>query len=338
MVAKQAAPYMAVVVVVMVVTLVDTCVLAIPVSRQVSLRKVREVNREGPYIGLITVYPPEEKAFFATNAFQPHPSYPFIDLSGRRFRVGKIQDKSVIYMRCGVGTRNAATATQQMLDLFDISGIIHFGIAGNTNNSLSIGDVTIHKQFAQTGIWDWLKPNGTLYENDVAHLDIGNYNVPNGQGMNLLGRIGFSPEQFYSESGQPNTPERIIWANVSRHWLHSAAKLEGMELERCLNSSLCLPSEPKLVIGLRGSTADIFLDNAAYREFLAKTFSVSSVDMESAAVVMTSLSNGFPVIVIRGLSDLAGGQVGHNSIDALGPIAALNTAKVAVQFVKILPN
>ncbi|KAF9600349.1 hypothetical protein IFM89_008520 [Coptis chinensis] len=71
---------------------------------KVSLRKVREVNCEGPYIGLITVYPPEEKAFFATKAFQPHPSYPFIDLSGCRFRVGKIQDKSVIYVRCGVGT------------------------------------------------------------------------------------------------------------------------------------------------------------------------------------------------------------------------------------------
>lgn len=51
---------------------------------------------------------------------------------------------------------NAAAATQQMLDLFDITGIIHFGIAGNVNNSMSIGDVTIPKQFAHTGIWDWL--------------------------------------------------------------------------------------------------------------------------------------------------------------------------------------
>lgn len=32
---------------------------------------------------------------------------------------------------------NAAAATQQMVDLFDIVGIVHFGIAGNVNNSMS---------------------------------------------------------------------------------------------------------------------------------------------------------------------------------------------------------
>lgn len=51
---------------------------------------------------------------------------------------------------------NAAAATQQMLDLFDIAGIVHFGISGNANNSMSIGDVTIPQQFAHTGIWDWM--------------------------------------------------------------------------------------------------------------------------------------------------------------------------------------
>jgi hypothetical protein len=62
--------------------------------------------------------------------------------------------------------------------------------------------------------------------------------------------------------------------------------LQGMELERCVNSSVCLSRKPKLVVGLRGSTANIFVDNAAYRDFLYQTYAVSSVDMESSAVVM----------------------------------------------------
>ncbi|ONI23725.1 hypothetical protein PRUPE_2G204400 [Prunus persica] len=53
--------------------------------------------------------------------------------------------------------KNAAAATQQMLDLFDILGIANFGIAGNANNSLSIGDVTFPQHFSHTGIWDWLE-------------------------------------------------------------------------------------------------------------------------------------------------------------------------------------
>lgn len=43
-----------------------------------------------------------------------------------------------------------------MLDLFHISGLVHFGVSGNTNNSLSIGDVVIPKEFANTGLWDWM--------------------------------------------------------------------------------------------------------------------------------------------------------------------------------------
>lgn len=41
-----------------------------------------------------------------------------------------------------------------------------------------------------------------------------------------------------------------------------------------------------MVAGLRASTADIFVDNAAYRRFLSEQFNVSTVDEESAAIIM----------------------------------------------------
>ncbi|XVF82949.1 hypothetical protein PTKIN_Ptkin16aG0093000 [Pterospermum kingtungense] len=302
-----------------------------------SLNIIKEVNRRGPYIGLITVFSTEENAFFSIGSFRPDPTHPFIDLSGRRFRIGKVHGRNVIYVRCGIGMINAAAATQQMLDLFDIKGIIHFGIAGNINNSMSIGDVTIPKQVADTGIWDWVNTEATVDSADVAQLDIGSYNVPKGNETNLLGHIGYSKEQFYSESGEPNIAQSLLWAKISPHWLQLASKLEGMKLEQCVNSSLCLPQKPKLVVGLSASTANIFVDNAAYRDFLFQKFEVSSADMESAAVVMTSLSNGFPVIVIRGLSDLAGKQQGENAVSKLGSLAALNTAKAVLGFIESLP-
>ncbi|KAL6328269.1 hypothetical protein AAG906_034412 [Vitis piasezkii] len=335
MASEQAAKCL--VIILLSITLLVISVSATPSNKRKSLNTIKEVNRKGPYIGLITVVPSEEDAFFTTGAFEINPHHPFVDLSGRRFRIGKVHGRKVIYVRCGVGMVNAAAATQQMLDLFDIMGIVHFGIAGNANNSMSIGDVTIPKQFAHTGIWDWLKPNGILPSDDVAHLDIGSYNVPKG-GVNLLGRIGYSYEQFFSETGKPDAAQPLVWAKISQRWLRLAAKLEGMELQQCVNSSNCLPQKPKLVVGLRGSTSNIFVDNAAYRDFLFQTFHVSSVDMESAAVAMTTLSNGFPVIVIRGLSDLAGGQAGQNSIRIFGPLAALNAAKVVVQFIRTLSD
>lgn len=51
-------------------------------KRRIPIHLIREINHDGPYIGLITVYPPEEAGFFATEAFEPHQTHPFVDLSG----------------------------------------------------------------------------------------------------------------------------------------------------------------------------------------------------------------------------------------------------------------
>lgn len=61
---------------------------------------------------------------------------------------------------------------------------------------------------------------------DVSQLDFGSYNVPKGNGSNLLGHIGYSKEQFFSESGEPNIAESLVWAKISPHWLQLASNLE----------------------------------------------------------------------------------------------------------------
>ncbi|XP_010433778.1 PREDICTED: bark storage protein A isoform X1 [Camelina sativa] len=297
---------------------------------------IRKLNRRGTYIGLVTVIETEEDAFLRSVDFRPDPTRPFLDLSGRRFRIGKIHEKKVVYVRCGRGMVNAAAVTQQMIDVFNVKGIVHFGIAGNMNNSMSIGDVSIPKQITNAGLWDWLNPNKAKEGEDAASLDIGSYNIPQGDGNNELGSLKYGNEQLYSVTGHINSPQNVFWINTTQEWLHLAAGLEKMELSQCVNSSLCLPKKPKLVVGLKAATANIFVDNAAYRNFLHETFGVSSSDMESSAVAMTCASNGYPIIVIRGLSDLAG-VGGANTVHKFGSLAATNTAKAVLEFIKKLP-
>ncbi|CAH2078083.1 unnamed protein product [Thlaspi arvense] len=311
---------------------------ATPSHKRKSAITIRKVNRRGPYIGLVTVFETEEDAFLGSVDFRPDPTHPFMDLSGRRFRIGKIHGKKVVYVRCGIGLVNAAAATQQMIDVFNIKGIVHFGIAGNINNSMSIGDVSIPKQITNAGLWDWLNPEKAKGDGDAAYLDVKNYNVPQGDGNNnLLGSIGYSYEELYSITGQTNSPKKVFWINTTQEWLHLAAGLEKMELLQCVNATLCLPEKPKLVVGLKAATANIFVDNAAYRNFLYDTFGVSSSDMESSAVAMTCVSNGYPIIVIRGLSDIAGAQTGDNAVRKFGSLAATNTARAVLEFIKKLP-
>ena len=75
---------------------------------------------------------------------------------------------------------------------------------------------------------------------------------------------------------------------------------QDVKLEQCLNDTYCLPEKPKVAYGLRGSSADIFVDNAAYNDFLFKTFNISTVDEESAAVVMVSTTQRKKKSVILG--------------------------------------
>lgn len=51
---------------------------------------------------------------------------------------------------------NAGTTVQVLLDVFNVWGIVHYGTAGSSNNSLSFGDVSVPKFVAFTGSWTWM--------------------------------------------------------------------------------------------------------------------------------------------------------------------------------------
>ena len=65
------------------------------------------------------------------------------------FLRGKIQGKSCILVKSGIGKVNAARTTQVMLQSFAIQYIINLGAGGSINSLLKIGDVLIGKQVVQ---------------------------------------------------------------------------------------------------------------------------------------------------------------------------------------------
>ena len=75
----------------------------------------------------------------------------------------------------------------------------------------------------------------------------------------------------------------------------------------------------------------VFLDNAKFRQFCWDTWHVNGHDMESTAVAQVGWVNHVPVLVVRGLCDLAGGQTGSNDERLYFQIASKNAAIVAAQ-------
>ncbi|XP_066377571.1 bark storage protein A-like isoform X1 [Miscanthus floridulus] len=320
--------------------------------------QVDRVNRRGPSLGLVMSYVDEATALQASGYFTPWRVLPFVDLYGRRYHIGGIRGVNVIYALTGqrrvlkferdsfaftfcvtlpsclplttcylpslVFQLNAAVTVQTLIDVFSVSGIVHYGTAGSSNDSMSFGDVSVPKLVAYTGAWTWKKFKSP--KESSAELSFGEYNIPNG-GENLLGSLKYRNEELYSV-GKPM--EEVFWLPVDSAWFRIAEQLK-VKLERC-NDTFCLPTTPKVVYGLKGSSADMFLDNAEYRKFLFREFGVSTVDEESAAVVMTTTSAGIPVIVFRGVSDLAGGEPTWSSTSLMN-LASINALKVAVEFI-----
>lgn len=249
---------------------------------------------------------------------------------------------------------NAGITTQLLLSLFNVKGVLHFGIAGNANTQLEIGDVTIPKFWAHTGLWLWqrngdgpddelpLESNGD-YTRNIGYLKFSDYNNDtttrhnNSFKGNLLNRVWYQPEEVFPISTTPETRQHAFWVPVDKHYYALAKKLEGMKLEQCINATSCLPRTPKVARVKRGASANTFVDNGAYRTFLSTKFNVTPIDMESAAVALICYQQKIPFIAIRALSDLAGGgSAVSNEASNFAPLAAQNAVAALIKFVTLM--
>lgn len=68
----------------------------------------------------------------------------------------------------------------------------------------------------------------------------------------------------------------------------------------------------RLTVGGNGVTGSVFLDNREYRKWTRDVFNAEVTEMESAAVGQVCTINDIDWIIIRAISDLAGGQEGVN--------------------------
>lgn len=66
-----------------------------------------------------------------------------IHKAGLDFYQGKLYDKDIVVVRCGIGKVNAALCTQCLVDTFAVDKIINTGIAGGIYDGIEVGDIVI---------------------------------------------------------------------------------------------------------------------------------------------------------------------------------------------------
>ncbi|KAM0894202.1 hypothetical protein ACQ4PT_024614 [Festuca glaucescens] len=313
---------------------------------------IGRANRHGPFVGLVVPNAYEMVPVLNSPSFVGSKTVPNLDVQGRRFRFGTIGGQNVVMVMTGLSMLNAGLTTQMLLSLFRVKGIVHWGIAGNANEDLQIGDVTIPEYWAHLSLWNWqrygdgkenelpLEAAGD-YTREYGFLNFSDYTVGQGNpalSANELNSIWYQPEEIFPASGVPEERQHAFWVRASKRYYALAAKLEGMELPACVNgTTTCLPRAPRVTRVSRGCSGNVFLDNARYRQFLHTKFGCTPIEMESAAVALVAYQQGVPFLTIRSLSDLAGGGSAlGNEASTFISIAAQNAVDVMLKFVPLL--
>ncbi|KAL2321297.1 hypothetical protein Fmac_030266 [Flemingia macrophylla] len=94
----------------------------------------------------------------------------------------------------------------------------------------------------------------------------------------------------------------IFWVPVDKTYFKIARKLKLCEHNLFAKEAYSDKSRERCYC----DSANVFVDNEAYREFLHSKFDATTIEMETAAVALVYFQQKIPFIANRSLSDLAG--------------------------------
>lgn len=273
-----------------------------------------------PLLAVCAAYPPEIAALHREFGVSEARGYVRSTHQGLTFWEGRHQGRRVVFFRTGVSLVNAAYQLQMALDRFPITAVLFAGVAGGTDPSLHVGDVTIPERWAYHAESAYLNEDGKggYHKPDYYKSRYENF------GMIFPSDVSVIREGDADFVTMPTFPADPRLLEAARR---AVPKLPPMRKAG---------REVAVSVGGTGVAGPVFLDNAAYREWVFRVWQARCTDMESTALAQVAWANRKPILIVRGLSDLAGAQKGTNPIDANEAGVSEIAARVLRQIVEEL--
>jgi adenosylhomocysteine nucleosidase len=249
---------------------------------------------------ICAAYPPEIEALHREFGVSAASGFSRTEINGLTFWRGKYADKDIVVFRTGVSLVNAAYQLQIALDRFPITHVLFAGVAGGIDPSLYVGDVVIPER------WAYHAESAYLNEDGRGGYVRPDFISPKYENFGMIfpsevGAIREGEKDFQRMASFPADPALLTAAR------RAAPKVPPMRKAGRTVS---------VGVGGTGVAGPVFLDNAQYREWVFRVWQARCLDMESTALAQVAYANRKPILIVRGLSDLAGGQRGANPIDA----------------------
>lgn len=252
-----------------------------------------------PLLALCAAYPPEMAALRAEFGAQPEQGFTETRIKGLSFWRGRVGRHEVVLFRTGVSLVNAAYQLQIALERFPITAVLFAGVAGGVDPSLQVGDVVIPERWAYHAEAAYLNPDGK-----GGHV-LPSFLRPKVENFGMI----FPNEVAATRDGEADF--RRIPAFPADPALLAAARRAVTKLPTLRAGGRTVA----VSVGGTGVAGPVFLDHAEYREWVFRVWQARCADMESTALAHVAWSNQVPILIVRGLSDLAGAQRGANPID-----------------------
>ena len=266
----------------------------------------------GPeYIAVLASFPAELESIVSVMVPDPAKLHG-TRLNGIEFRTAEIDGRHYVFFLTGMSLVNAAMNTQLALDHFNVRAVLFTGIAGGIDPAYGPGDVVV--------------PARWHYHSEAAYF---NETAP-GQ-FALAGYF----KQKYKNFGMIFPDDVTVMREGLKEWTQQPFfPADDHLLAAAKKATDTMPSmqtggrPSKVTYGGDGVSGTVFCDNAEYRKWVFDVWKAECLDMESTAIAQVCWENKIPCLIVRGLSDLAGGQTGVNQMDVYLKAAADHSAAV----------
>ncbi|MEW9799247.1 5'-methylthioadenosine/S-adenosylhomocysteine nucleosidase [Alteromonas sp. CYL-A6] len=255
-----------------------------------------------------------------------------VTFRGITYRIGQYHDMPIVVFATGISIPNAAMSMQMALDYFPVRQVIFMGVAGAINPRWHPGDVVIPARWyyhdesiyaqpsdeGQTGYR--LPAHYQRFVNALPERQRTDSHLPDYQPFGMI-----HPYEMSVSFDDDNGAVPVSYFEASDRLLAAARRAVSALPPQAVTSD----RNATVHIGGNGVSGSVFVDNRDYRKWIEKVYHADIAEMESAAVAQVCAVNTTPWIIVRAVSDLAGGQEGVNTEDTFAVNAAHIGANVA---------
>lgn len=300
--------------------LLACCAVALVLPAAGRAQNATPPTARGPeYVAVMSAFPPELDAIEA-KMVTGSAKLQTTRLNGIEFKTAQIGGRCFVFFLTGKSLVNAAMNTQLALDHFNITAVFFTGIAGGIDPDLHPGDVVIPAR--------WHYHAESVYINETAP---GQFALPGFFKQKYLNFGMIFPDNATVKREGMDKEEQVSAFPADEKLLSAARRATDAMPPLAIGDHAS-----KVTYGGDGVSGTVFCDNAAYRQWVFQVWKAQCVDMESAAIAHVCWANKTPCLIVRGLSDLAGGQAGTNEVNEYLKAAADHSAQVLVRILQNL--